>query len=116
MYNLVVVKHRHQYVVGVFDYKNNEIWNNTNYADLLVVDLKKEKFIFDNVLFDDSSFFCVELLVSNNVVNISLAKLVNICDFAKDDTHIANETMGAYGEARYLHRMFLKNNELVATN
>lgn len=112
MYNLVVIKDRNKYVTSVFDKHNNEVWNNNNYADLVVIDLKKQKFVFDNVLFDDSGLFCVELLIANNVVNICFAKLVSIHDFAKDDVYIANETMGVCGQARYLHRMFLKSSKV----
>lgn len=108
MYNLVALINKHCCLLSVFDKFNNELWNTLNYSDLLIKDFREQQFIINNVLFDDRSLFCVELLYSLNLFSES-TKLINIEDIEKDEELIANEKMGIYGQARYIHRMFLKN-------
>jgi hypothetical protein len=113
MYNLVVLKNKIGYVTSVFDRRGNEIWNNVNYADLLVDDLAQQHFSIDNVLFDDWSLFCVQLLATSKLFNKDV-KLISISDVPQEELFIANECMGVYGKARYVHRMFLKDKNKVA--
>lgn len=109
MYDLVVLKNMGMYITSVFDERNNEIWNNKTFYDLVVPDLKKQKFTIDNVLYDDRSSSCVDLLVEHDLFDNYRVNMHNVDDVLQDDDPIANECGGIYGYARYLHRMLRKD-------
>jgi hypothetical protein len=113
MYNLVIIKDSPQYVVSVFDYKNNEIWNTRTYFDFIWRELKPLKFKFDNVIYDDFAWHVLNGLDCYFKPTIAYQNASSIP--LDNEKPIANEGMTSYGLARYLHRMFLKHNKLVAT-
>jgi hypothetical protein len=107
MYDLVMLKSMGMYITSVFDKRNNEIWNNKTFYDLVVPDLQKQKFKFDNVVYNNDAVFALDSLFESGCVTDN-AMCHNVSDVVQEDEYIANENMGVYGYARYLQRMLLK--------